>query len=79
MRIKEGVDLKQEAKEDPKKPEKTEKKFEVVDNTTTIENIKKFLDDFISKLPSSNLKYEIKEEDNIVKVDIDGDDTGYLI
>lgn len=50
-----------------------------IDNTEAIEKVKKFLDEFKDKLPSNNLKYNIKEEDNIIKINIDGDDTGYLI
>ncbi len=43
------------------------------------ENIRKFLDEFISKLPTNDLKYEIKNEKNDIFVDIKGEDTGYLI
>ena len=74
MRIKDNV-------EEPKKEEvKREiKKAEPVDNTENIKNVKVFLDDFISKLPSKNLEYEVLEEDGIIKINIDGEDTGYLI
>lgn len=43
------------------------------------ENIKKFLDEFISKLPTGNMSYDIKIDKNDILVDISGDDTGYLI
>lgn len=78
MRIKEDS---QEKKEEPKKVVKAEKieKVENVDNTESISKIKKFLDEFISKLPSGDLHYNIEEEGNIIKVNIDGKDTGYLI
>lgn len=79
MKLKEGVDLKEEKVETKKEIKKETKPAEPVDNTESIANIKKFLDDFISKLPSGNLKYNIAEEDGIIKIDIDGDDTGYLI
>ena len=77
MRLKENV-------EEPKKPEKEETRREArntepIDNTENIKNIKKFLDEFISKLPSNNLKYDVLEEDGIIKINIDGEDTGYLI
>lgn len=42
-------------------------------------NVIKFLDDFISKLPTPNLKYDIKNEKNDLFINIDGEDTGYLI
>ena len=44
-----------------------------------MENLKKFIEEFISNLPSNNLKYTIEEENNTVKIDITGEDTGYLI
>ena len=37
------------------------------------------MDDFISKLPTKNLSYEIKNEKNDLFINIEGDDTGYLI
>ncbi len=81
MRLKEDV---QEKKEDHKKVakqemvEKTEKK-EPVDKKECINNIRKFLDEFLSKLPNDNLKYTVEEAGDVIKVDIDGSNTGYLI
>ena len=43
------------------------------------ENVKNFLDDFISKLPTNDLKYEIKRDKSDLLVNITGEDTGYLI
>lgn len=68
----------EDKKEEPKKVAKQEK-VEKVDKTESIEKIKKFLDEFVSKLPSEDLKYEVEEDGNVIKVDIDGKDTGYLI
>lgn len=77
MRLKENA-------EEPKKSEKEstkreERSSDPIDNTENIKNIKSFLDEFISKLPSKDLKYDILEEDGIIKINIDGEDTGYLI
>ncbi len=76
MRLKEAV-------EEPKKEVKAENKkvvrSENVDNTEAIASAKKFLDEFIEKLPSEGLSYEITEEGNVIKVDIKGNETGYLI
>jgi len=74
MRLKTGT-----IEEEKREVKKESKVYENIDNSENIANIKKFLDEFISKLPSSNLKYEVSEENGIIKVDIDGDDTGYLI
>lgn len=72
-----------EMPEEPKKEVKAENKkvvrSENVDNTEAIESAKKFLDEFIAKLPSEGLSYEITEEGNVIKVDIKGNETGYLI
>ena len=76
MRLKE--DVQEEKKVEPKKVNKTEK-LDSKDKEESIKNIKVFLDDFIAKLPSKDLTYDVIEEGNIIKVDIDGEDTGYLI
>ena len=79
MRLK---DVQEETKQETKEPKAENKKVvrsENVDNTEAINSAKKFLDEFISKLPSKDLSYEITEEGNVIKVDIKGEDTGYLI
>lgn len=82
--VKVEMKLKEEIQEDHKnvvKQEKVEKaeKKEVVDKTEAIKNIRKFLDEFISKLPNDNLTYNIEEEKDVIKINIDGSNTGYLI
>ena len=69
---------KTEVKENKAEPKKVVRS-ENVDNTEAINSTKKFLDEFIEKLPSKELSYEIKDEGNAIKVDIKGEDTGYLI
>ena len=79
MRLK---DVQDEQKQEPKEQKAENKKVvrsEDVDNTEAINSAKKFLDEFIDKLPSKDLSYEITEDGNVIKVDIKGDDTGYLI
>ena len=71
-------------KENAVKEEKTVKAEKKESNITfnkdeLEEKTRKFLDEFISKLPSNNLKYTVKIENNNISIDIDGDDTGYLI
>lgn len=50
-----------------------------VDNTEAIEKIDKFLKEFSQKLPTQGITYDIKEEDSVIKVNINGEETGYLI
>lgn len=78
--VKVEMKLKENAQtDDVKKSEETKPKhYEPVDLTEATKNVKKFLDEFIEKLPNK-LEYKIEEEENIIKIDIDGEDTGYLI
>lgn len=76
MRLKDNVV--EEKKPEVKKVNKTEN-LDSKDKEESIKNIKQFLDEFIAKLPSEGLKYDVTEEGNIIRVDIDGEDTGYLI
>ena len=79
MRLKENVEEpKQEVKE-AKAENKKVVRSENVDNTEAINSTKKFLNEFIEKLPSKELSYDITEDGNVIKVDIKGEDTGYLI
>lgn len=41
--------------------------------------VDEFLKDFIANLPTENIKYTIEIQDNNVMIDINGEDTGYLI
>ena len=59
----------------------TEKKGEIEYKTLQVaeENIRKFLDEIIPKLPSKNIKYEINIKENFIDVKINGDEINYLI
>ena len=80
IRLKENQDdKKSENKQEEKVETKKAAKNENIHNSEAIESIKKFLDEFIVKLPSNDLSYELQEDKNVIKVDIKGEDTGYLI
>ena len=79
MRIKEGQEEQKTEIKEAKAENKKVVRSENVDNTEAIKSAKKFLDEFINKLPSKDLSYEITEDGNVIKVDIKGEDTGYLI
>lgn len=81
MRLKEEDQEKKEEHKKVAKQEKVEKaeKKEPVDKKECINNIKKFLDEFLAKLPNDNLKYTVEEAGDVIKVNIDGSNTGYLI
>ncbi len=80
MRLKENVE--EEPKHENKEVKTENKKVvrtENIDNTEAIKVVTEFLEEFISKLPSKGLEYEVTEENNVIKVDVKGEDTGYLI
>ena len=79
IRLKENVEEPKKEVKEAKAESKKVVRSENVDNTDAINSAKKFLDEFIEKLPNKELSYEITEEGNIIKVDIKGEDTGYLI
>lgn len=76
MKLKEHLE---ENKEEHSKQNKKNIKTVNVDNTEAIEKIDKFLKEFSQKLPAQGITYDIKEEDSVIKVNINGEETGYLI
>lgn len=81
LTIKEGVTPgKAEEKEVVKENKVKEvKEISSEDKEKVKSNVEEFVKDFISKLPENNFKYEISEEDGVIKVSLDGDNIGYLI
>lgn len=74
MRLKENVTEEKEVKKVVKTEKASSEEIHIC-----MENLKKFIEEFISKLPSNKLKYTIEEDNNVIKIDITGEDTGYLI
>jgi spoIIIJ-associated protein len=70
-----------EEKEKNSKEEKVRKENKVEFNPSEVEEkLNKFLKDFIEKLPNADeLNYKITIKDNEIHVDINGNNTGYLI
>ena len=67
-------------KEEQAKPIKKERaEISAETENKAEENIRKFLDEFIAKLPTKGLTYEITSDKNDLFVNIEGQDTGYLI
>lgn len=56
-----------------------EKNREPMDFSATIKDLESFLKDFITNLPTKDLKYEIKQEGNLIKIDIKDEKAAYLI
>lgn len=83
--VKVEITLKDDIKDDSKKDEKKEtmpkkkKENPIVDMKEIIQEITEFMNDFTSKFEKNKLIYEIKEEADHLYIDINGEDTGFLI
>ncbi len=83
--VKVEITLKDDIKDDSKKDEKKEtmpkkkKENPIVDMKEIIQEITEFMNDFTSKFGKNKLIYEIKEEADHLYIDINGEDTGFLI
>lgn len=62
-------------KEEPK----SAKKADPMNIDEVVSEIEKFMKDFISNLPTKDLKYEVKKDGNMIKVDIKDERAAYLI
>lgn len=61
------------------KVQKNKEKVEHIDFGKAIENVKIFLEEWIKTIPGSQIKFEVKKEEDYVKVEINGADLNYLI
>ena len=80
MKLKEGANSNSEDnKSSDEKESKEKKEVPVVDIEEIKNKVEAFLKEFLSKMPTNDLQYTIEVEDNNLKIDINGQDTGYLI
>lgn len=75
--VKVEISVKENRKKE--KPQKSKEELEKIDFDKAIKNVDTFLKEWIEKLPSKSVKYDIQVEDYRVKVDINGEDLNYLI
>ena len=78
--VKVEISLKEGIEKDNNKNVKRDK-IDISDSTRdeATNNINKFLKELIKELPTKDLKYDIKYDKNDILINIDGEDTGYLI
>jgi spoIIIJ-associated protein len=85
--VKEGVEIKEAAKEqkiDSKIKETSSKEERVIksedeDVKLVIEKINQFLEEFLSALPTKEVKHDVRIKDNYICVEITGERLNYLI
>lgn len=68
---------KKEVKEQKVKRNKEEMAH--IDFTKAINQVENFLQDFVKVIPKKEIRYEVKQEEGYLKVNIDGEDLNYLI
>lgn len=74
MTLKDDIENIKEEKSEHKKENKIKFNQEEV-----VKKLDDFMSKFIENLPKKNISYEVKVEDDNISVNIEGDDTGYLI
>ena len=74
MTLKDDIENIKEEKSEHKKENKV--KF---NQDEVVKKVEEFIKKFVENLPKSNLNYEVKAEEENILVNIDGEDTGYLI
>ena len=81
MKLKEDVQLanKETSKEDVEKKEYKKVELDSQEIETIKKNADSFMKEFINTLPVKGITYEIKEEEENILIDINGEDTGCLI
>ena len=72
-------DIKEEKSDKSEKNHKKEEASIEFDKDLVKQRIEDFLNEFIKNLPQNNITYQINFVQNDVYVNMDGDDTGYLI
>ena len=74
MTLKDDIENIKEEKSEHKKENKV--KF---NQDEVVKKVEEFIKKFVENLPKRNLNYEVKAEEENILVNIDGEDTGYLI
>lgn len=72
-------DVKEETHEKVETPRKKEEKVIEFDKDLVKQRVENFLNDFIKNLPENNITYNVEFDQNDIHIDINGDNTGYLI
>ena len=77
--VKESVKKEEEAVKEEKVYNKKEEKTIEFDKILVKERLEKFLNEFIKNLPQNDLKYQIDMDQSDIHIEVNGNDTGYLI
>lgn len=79
--VKVEITVKEDSKDNTKSEQisKVKKENSNVNMKEIIEDVTKFMNDFTSKFEKNKLNFSITESSNYLYINIDGDDTGFLI
>ena len=79
MKLKEEHEVEQNYHNNVRKKEERKINLEEIDIEAIKESTNKFMTEFISSLPTKEITYSVKIENENVFINIEGQDTGYLI
>jgi len=77
--VKVEMKLKENVKKEDRREEKPKREISEIDFEVAKKNVEVFLQEWVKKLPSNNIKYEMSTEEQYLVVDMDGEDVNYLI
>lgn len=82
--VKVEISLREDCKEEKKENinntiPKNKIETKEVDIKEVTQEITKFMNEFVSKFEKNNLNFEIKDDGKYIYIDVNGDDTGFLI
>lgn len=75
--VKVEIISKKEVKE--QKVKKNKEEIAHIDFSKATKQVEDFLQDFVKVIPNQEIRYEVKQEEGYLKVNIDGEDLNYLI
>lgn len=75
--VKVQITSKKEIRQEKAKRDKEES--ENIDYNKAIKNVENFLNDWIKTIPGENIMFNVKQDENYVRVEVDGEDLNYLI
>lgn len=77
--VKVEIKIKGENKKEIKREGKQKREIKDIDFDKAKQNVDNFLNKWIEKLPSSNIKYNLSTEEQYLTIDMNGEDIHYLI
>lgn len=73
------VEIKSKEERRQEKEKRDAEELKNIDFNKAIENVQNFLKEWVEKIPGKDIEYHVKQDENHVMVNIEGEDLNYLI